>query len=162
MTGNGGGILRFYLPRWEWFRTCSIPPSFNRERNLKFKVIELFSFPWKNRWNREEKPNPSFPIVPHRNGKQKKKKEREELRIILIVKKFLGRNFFQLPPFNRSTRTSLLKKKRKKRSSPWKAPFSISNRISTKKKKYIPFSLCLLDAVTNVYSHSYRRVTLSL
>lgn len=137
MTGNGGGILRFYLPRWEWFRTCSIPPSFNRERNLKFKVIELFSFPWKNRWNREEKPNPSSPIVPHRNGKQKKKKEREELRIILIVKKFLGRNFFQLPPFNRSTRTSLLKKKKKKKKQPLKGSlFHFESNIKEKKKIY--------------------------
>lgn len=136
MTGNGGGILRFYLPRWEWFRTCSIPPSFNRERNLKFKVIELFSFPWKNRWNREEKPNPSSPIVPHRNGKQKKKKEREELRIILIVKKFLGRNFFQLPPFNRSTRTSLLKKKRKKEAAPERLPFPFRIEYQRKKKIY--------------------------
>lgn len=139
MTGNGGGILRFYLPRWEWFRTCSIPPSFNRERNLKFKVIELFSFPWKNRWNREEKPNPSFPIVPHRNGKQKKKKRKGRTSNYSHRQKILREKLLPTSPFQPlDSNFSLKKKKEKKEAAPERLPFPFRIEYQRKKKNISP------------------------
>lgn len=136
MTGNGGGILRFYLPRWEWFRTCSIPPSFNRERNLKFKVIELFSFPWKNRWNREEKPNPSSPIVPHRNGKQKKKRKGRTSNYPHRQKIFREK-LLPTSPFQPLDSNFSLKKKKKKKQQPLKGSlFHFESNINEKKKIY--------------------------